>query len=185
MTRDQFETLPRSREDARSRGLDRFFSGIPCKRGHLSPPYVSTTNCVACQREHARQYGGWQARPSSAEYLEAARERIKQGGGLLLSTVYVSARTKLRVRCGVGHEFDVTPDNLKHGRWCPECKRQSHSKRMSLKFLNVEKLRQFARNRHGVDCHANAPAPLLSRTIWKCANAGHPPFKAVIAKVLY
>ena len=49
MTGDELETLPSSREEARGRGLDRFFSGIPCKYGHLAPRYVSTTNCVACQ----------------------------------------------------------------------------------------------------------------------------------------
>jgi hypothetical protein len=184
MTRDQLETLPTSRKEARARGLDQFFTGIPCKRGHLAPRYVTNTNCVACQRDHARRCGGWQARPSSAAYLEEARKRIKQHGGILLSTVYVSAKTKLRIQCGVGHEFEVTPDNLKRERWCPECKRQSHSKRMALKLWSVEKLRLFARERHGGDCLANAPAPMLSKVIWKCRKDEHPPFKAVIAKVL-
>lgn len=103
----------------------------------------------------------------------------------MLSPLYVSAKTKLRVRCGVSHEFDITPDNLKRGKWCPECKRQSHSKRMALKLWSVEKLRQFARDRHGGDCLATAPAPILSKAIWKCAKDEHPPFKAVIAKVIH
>src|SRR5262245_45919538 len=178
MTGDELEMLPSSRGEARGRGLDRFFSGISCKYGHLAPRYVSTTNCVACQAEHARRYRGWQARPSKATYLDQARKRIEQRGGVLLSTKYVSAKMSLKVRCAAGHEFDVTPDNLRHGRWCSGCKWKNQSKRLALKFRSVEELRQFARDRHGGDCWVTTPAPMLSKVIWKCAKAEHPPFEA-------
>jgi hypothetical protein len=90
--------LPRARSEARERGVDRFFTAVPCKHGHLAPRYVSTMNCVACQVEHARRNGGWQARPSRAMYLDEVRKRIEQQGGVLLSTEYVSAKTSLNIR---------------------------------------------------------------------------------------
>lgn len=177
--------LPKSREEARARGLDRFFTGSPCKHGHVAPRYVSTTNCVACQVEHARRNGGWQARPSSAVYLDEAQKRINQRGGVLLSPEYKSAKTNLKVRCGRNHEFDITADNLKHGRWCPECKRQNQSKRLALNYRSLDELRAFARLHHGGDCLATEPSPVLSRVTWRCGKQEHPPFPAVIAKVIH
>jgi len=182
---DQFVMIPKGRKEAIALGVDRFFSGIPCKRGHLAPRYVSTGNCAACQLEHARRHGGWKARPSRATYLDQLRSFIEQRGGVLLSNEYVAARTKVKVRCAARHEFGVTPDNLKRGRWCPECKRQKHLERLAQDFWSVERLREFARERHGGDCLATTPAPMLSKVSWKCTNDEHPAFPAVIAKMVH
>ena len=39
------------REEARAKGLKRFFTGVPCKRsGHIAESYVSTAWCVECHR---------------------------------------------------------------------------------------------------------------------------------------
>jgi hypothetical protein len=89
------------------------------------------------------------------------------------------------VRCADNHEFDITPDNLKRGKWCPGCKRQNHLKRMAANFRSVEELREFARQRHGGDCLANSPSSMLSKVVWKCGNPEHAPFRAVVAKVFH
>lgn len=41
-----------SRNDARARGLTRYFTGKPCERGHIAERYVATPNCVECQKIH-------------------------------------------------------------------------------------------------------------------------------------
>lgn len=99
---------PTSRAEAREHGLDRFFPGTTCVHGHVTLRYVSTGNCVECQVEHARRNGGWDARPPKAEYLRIVRELVEKRGGVLLSAEYVSAKSKLRVRCDRGHEFTPT-----------------------------------------------------------------------------
>jgi len=104
---------------------------------------------------------------------------------VLLSTEYVSAKTKLTVCCANGHEFAVTADNLKHGRWCGVCKGEKQSKRYALNFRTVESLREFARQRHGGDCLVTVPRPMLSTVSWKCCKDEHPTFPAVIAKVVH
>lgn len=43
-----------SRKDARDAGRRRFFTGRPCKRGHLSERFVTTGNCVACNAERTK-----------------------------------------------------------------------------------------------------------------------------------
>jgi hypothetical protein len=180
---DQFSNIPKSRDEARERGL-KVLTGIPCVNGHIAPRYVSTGNCVKCQVEHARRNGGWGARPSKDEYLRMARQLVEDKGGVLLSIEYVSAKSKLKVRCGGGHEFASTYDSLKHGRWCPTCKRENHAKRMAAKLRPVEDLRAFARSAHGGDCLAEFPVSVLTKVLWKCRVNDHAPFLATPAHVM-
>ena len=50
----EFEII--SREEARERGLKRFFTGEPCKYGHVAERYVSTGACVECARLNAKRW---------------------------------------------------------------------------------------------------------------------------------
>lgn len=50
---DTFFGLPSSRADAVSMGLATYFTGKPCRNGHISPRRVDYNKCVACDREHA------------------------------------------------------------------------------------------------------------------------------------
>jgi hypothetical protein len=44
-----------TRADATARGLKRFFTGVPCKNGHTSERYVSSTGgCVTCSTRKGR-----------------------------------------------------------------------------------------------------------------------------------
>jgi hypothetical protein len=43
-------SLPTSRKAAIAAGAKKYFTGKPCKRGHVAPHYVSGP-CVICQRE--------------------------------------------------------------------------------------------------------------------------------------
>lgn len=177
--------LPTSRAEARERGVDRFFTGAACVHGHVAPRYVSTSNCVECQVQHARRYGGWMARPEKKEYLRIARALVEKEGGMLLSTEYVSAKSTLAVRCAEGHEFSPTYDNLRRGRWCPKCKRESHSKRMAAHLRSVEELREFARREHGGDCLATIPVSMNTHVRWRCATPEHEPFRATVSHVMH
>ena len=112
-------SLPRSRAEAQNLGLDRFFTGMPCIHGHIAARHASTTNCVQCQVEHARRNGGWKARPSKEEFLQMARELVEGKGGELLSTEYVSAKSKLEVGCSVQAPAGHSSSRIAaHGRFC-------------------------------------------------------------------
>jgi hypothetical protein len=185
MKRVDFSTLPRSRAESRKLGVDRFFTGQPCNHGHLPPRYVSTTNCSRCQLEHARKRGGWKARPPKEDFVQRVKETVEKRGGTLLSTEYVSARTKLKIRCEHGHKFDVTPDNLNRGRWCPICKRLAQSARQAASYRSVEWLREFARRKHGGDCLATEPVAMQTKVPWTCSKAEHPVFHTRISNVVH
>lgn len=45
-----------SREEAKSQGLKRYFTGKPCKHGHLSHRTTLDRNCVDCSNQKNRKY---------------------------------------------------------------------------------------------------------------------------------
>jgi hypothetical protein len=61
--------------------------------------------------------------------LGALRELVVSRGGVLLARQYVNTVTKVRVECGAGHRFAMTPDHLKAGRWCSRCAREARHRR--------------------------------------------------------
>ena len=74
-----------SREEARSLKRKRYFTGKPCKYGHLSERLVSTTRCVECIRnykevnaEHIAEYGKAYISENKDVLVEKARNKREQ-----------------------------------------------------------------------------------------------------------
>jgi hypothetical protein len=59
-----------SRDEAKALGLPRFFTGKPCKRGHVAERGVSSHKCMECERARAL---AWRA-----ANLEKAREKERE-----------------------------------------------------------------------------------------------------------
>lgn len=49
----------------------------------------------------------------------------EEHGGKCLSTEYVDNKTPLSWRCAEGHEWQSAPQNVRPGKWCPECSKSS------------------------------------------------------------
>lgn len=45
-----------SREEALARGLKKYFTGLPCKHGHVCQRYTVTTACVKCMADAQRRF---------------------------------------------------------------------------------------------------------------------------------
>jgi hypothetical protein len=58
-------------DEAKALGLKRFFTGEPCKRGHVAERYVSGGGCVECDRARALEW--------RAANTEKARKRSREG----------------------------------------------------------------------------------------------------------
>jgi hypothetical protein len=84
------------------------------------------------------------ARPSNEEYLERVHKVVEQRGGTLLSTEYVNARSKLNIQCAEGHLFSSRPHDILKKSWCPDCKREKHSRLMQANLRTAQELRKFA-----------------------------------------
>src|SRR3954471_13910191 len=57
-----------TRAQAKAAGLDWYFTGVPCKRGHTDLRYTSNANCVACNHLRA----GWWRRDNRERFDAAA-----------------------------------------------------------------------------------------------------------------
>ncbi len=80
-----------SKDEAKNRGLKRYFTGLPCKRGHVSQRFVSTHNCCQCREEweqteqwrqanlrrSATHYKRKRATPDGIEKLRAYSRKYK------------------------------------------------------------------------------------------------------------
>lgn len=107
-----------------------------CKRGH---PYTSENtyyhkgkrSCRTCRnlwpcemrkrRREQLQVQGIELRTTRTWTLEDMRALAKERGGACLSDSYKNNYTKLRWRCGKGHEWESLPKSLLQGTWCRFC----------------------------------------------------------------
>jgi hypothetical protein len=48
--------MPTKRAEAARRGLRRYYTGEPCKRGHFGDRYTSSGRCVSCASIHDREW---------------------------------------------------------------------------------------------------------------------------------
>jgi hypothetical protein len=88
---------------------------VRCKHGHEWTP--SLHNLVYCDSWCPECYGN---KPLT---IEDIKEIVEARGGKLLSTEYKGNKTHVDVECANGHQWPVTPMNLKNnGSWCPHCK---------------------------------------------------------------
>jgi hypothetical protein len=58
------------RDEAKALGLKRFFTGKPCKRGHIAERYVRSGICSKCARKNFRRW--------YAENREHVQERVRK-----------------------------------------------------------------------------------------------------------
>lgn len=70
---------PISKEEALRLGLRKYYTGIPCIRGHLAERYTSCDKCIDCSRaDSAKRYiaNGKYHTAYTHEYYVANRDRI-------------------------------------------------------------------------------------------------------------
>ncbi|NVM29576.1 MAG: hypothetical protein HWN65_12110 [Candidatus Helarchaeota archaeon] len=80
--------------------------------------------------------------------LEELREYVRQHrpGGEILALEYTNDRTKIPVRCAEGHVWEITPNHLKKGRWCPDCS-EGVNERISRKLFEAIFKKEFPKSR--------------------------------------
>lgn len=54
--------------------------------------------------------------------MKAMHELAKENEGKCLSTIYENCKTIMMWQCRYGHQFQSTPENIRQGRWCPQCR---------------------------------------------------------------
>lgn len=64
-----------SRDEARSRGLRHFFTGLSCKHGHIGERYVASGDCVVCLRVPPEKRIVHVPKPCSMDECDAKAEK--------------------------------------------------------------------------------------------------------------
>jgi len=139
--------LPKTRAEAKSLNSIHYFTGIPCKYGHIASRFTSIGKCKTCA-----------ARESMSNYSHTTNKRraYTDISGLItkaiavhgdsytyLNSVYINAHTRLNVTCKLHGDFGVSPTNLVQGKGCPICgnKRSQIKQTKSIQtFINEAKV---------------------------------------------
>jgi hypothetical protein len=72
-----FLNLPTTREDARANGSARYFTGKPCRNGHVSPRRVTDGVCIGCSQQKNRKDSARMAE-YNRQYRATRAEKIKR-----------------------------------------------------------------------------------------------------------
>lgn len=100
--------------------------------------------------------------------IEQMHELAESRGGKCLSSGYLNAHSKLRWRCGNGHEWSAVPGSVRAGRWCQICSKKSAAlkRRVGITFFH-----ELAESRGGT-CLSSEYISASSHLKWMCSN-GH------------
>jgi hypothetical protein len=89
---------PDPRSQAKAQGLKRYFTGEPCRNGHVVERYVSNGACVECLREGVER---WQkANPERLQQLarKSAQKRKDEDPGKVMATSALEAAQRRSAR---------------------------------------------------------------------------------------
>jgi hypothetical protein len=73
--------LPSSRGEALAQGLLHYFTGRPCKHGHVANRFVSDKSCMACKVENSRSWRSANPEKTAAYDASARAERLSEFKG--------------------------------------------------------------------------------------------------------
>jgi hypothetical protein len=94
-----------SRDEAVSQGLNQYFTGKKCKRGHVAPWWVHSYSCTKCHDLATKQY---RRAPKTKEKQRAYYEKIRSEHPERILYQVAKRRAKK-----LGIPFDITVDDIR------------------------------------------------------------------------
>lgn len=91
--------------------------------------------------------------------LNRIKKIVEEKGGTVLSNVYVNNLTKLTIKCGKDHIFEMSPLSLKLDYWCLACKKK--------KKHTIEEMNELAAKHKG-KCLSKKYINNRTHLKWKC-----------------
>ncbi len=114
------------RQEAKTQGLRFYFTGKPCKRGHVTRRYVSTLNCEKCSYELAI---AWQRnnQERAKEAQRASHQRHKQKNNLISRQYHEHHRVTRLAQQKRWHARNKEKANERSRAWKAKNKEHSNS----------------------------------------------------------
>lgn len=130
-----YDDLPKTRAEAIAAGAPRYFTGKPCKHGHVAPFTAGNSTCVECTRAaQRRRYAVTRSDPGWMEKRRvAARARYQT-----VPTVRVLAK-----------------------KWAANNREKTRASCRRWRAANPDKVREGQRRRRGQTNAPRRPAPLV------------------------
>lgn len=129
-------------KDAKAKGLTRYFTGKPCKRGHVAERYTRTSNCLQCDNQ----------RPVSINH----RDTCKKWYDNRTNEQIQKSRLQTRVE-------NMTPEQIATRNSGAILYSYKRSKRVP-KWSQTDKIRQFYMD-CPPDCHVDHIIPLCGTLV--------------------
>lgn len=121
-----------SREEARVKGLIRYFTGNPCKRGHVCEHHTKSGTCILCGNQKSREWNiktgyGDQYRVDNDDLVTTSNRRwrqnnpdkVKQYNNTQSSRILSQLHQAKRRAAAKGLEFNLTKDDIIIPEVCP------------------------------------------------------------------
>lgn len=86
-----------TRKEAKEKNLKRYFTGEPCKYGHISERVITTKNCIECEKIRLKIY---REKPENKAKMSAASKRFYEK-----NREKVLAKSKARILTGYNKEY--------------------------------------------------------------------------------
>lgn len=158
-----------SRSEAKELGLKKYFTGTPCKNGHLSERRVCNCICLECKRD-----------PSSREYMRQYNKKYKEDNSDRLKAEaaerYRQNRSKMLDRFAQRRAENLSKYRERERQYSienKEAKREYHAK---WRVLNKDKCRAIGSNYRARQkmadgiCSSEEFAKIISSQKFRCAN---------------
>jgi 5-methylcytosine-specific restriction endonuclease McrA len=135
-----------SRKEARAQGLKRFFTGKPCKYGHIAERFVTTEHCMACHRLRERTH--YADRTRKEREMRQVRDACvraalqKKFSRPIITREEAKAAGLTRYFSGEACKFGHVSERYVSGTTCVVCNRE---KEKAYRAVNHEKLRSSQR----------------------------------------
>ena len=132
-----------SRDAARGLGLKRFFTGKPCKHGHLSDRFVSNKGCAQCLNESYTKY-----HPPQKQRERGRRRWAENPEGMLEKSRRHASKNRDRRNADARRRYGENPEIWKVKRDRSKISNPDGAKRSQKKYheKNAVKRRQSAKN---------------------------------------
>jgi len=109
---------PFTRVEAALCGLTRFYTGKPCKNGHITERYVSNKQCVSCNAIKARE---WERQRSLLDPSYRMYRNVQRRSGQALRGYESPAKavgcSKQKLKIHIENQFTEGMDWAKYGQW--------------------------------------------------------------------
>jgi hypothetical protein len=137
-----------TRKEAKALGLKRYFTGEPCRNGHISERGTIKSNCIECSKAYNKEYRAKTIevrRTLERKWYDENREHVL---ALRKTEKYKKRKAELRKTKAYREKHNALRRTEKHRKKENENRKTEKSKRKAAAYRKTKefKLKQFCRN---------------------------------------